>query len=143
MFFLDASWKASRKVSGAKMEPKPSKITPKMDPKDAKRTRQKSADFVKEKSLKKHLPRPIFHDFDSIFGSPGDPRSTKNQKKQAKKRAKFQKAKQTPKIFKKGSGVQSPAPCADRWGGYGGVEKTSKIGQSMQKDNDDKNDSKR
>ena len=49
MFFLDASWKASWKVSGAKMEPKPSKITPKMDPKDAKRTWQKGKDFDKEK----------------------------------------------------------------------------------------------
>ena len=49
MFFLDASWKATWKVLGAKMEPKPQKITPKMDPKDAKRTHQKSKDFVKEK----------------------------------------------------------------------------------------------
>ena len=49
VFSLDASLTASWKVLGAKMDPKPSKITPKMYPKDAKRTRQKGKDFDKEK----------------------------------------------------------------------------------------------
>ena len=44
MIFLDASWR----VLGAKLEPKPLKNSPKMDPKDVNRARQKEKDFEKE-----------------------------------------------------------------------------------------------
>ena len=53
-FFLDASWKASWKVLGAKMLPKPSKITPKMDPKEANRALQKGKDFNRENQWNKN-----------------------------------------------------------------------------------------
>ena len=52
-FFWDASWKASWKVLGAKTVPKPSKITPKMIPKEANRALQKGKDFNRGKQLKK------------------------------------------------------------------------------------------
>ena len=41
-FFWDASWKASWRVLGAKLEPKPSKITPKMAPKEINHASKKS-----------------------------------------------------------------------------------------------------
>ena len=79
------------------------------------------------------------HGFESIFGVPWRPQKhQKSIKKQVEKRAKIKKEKKTPTIVKKGSGVIGPAQCADRWDG-----KDFKIGQNMQKDNDDKNDSKR
>jgi hypothetical protein len=52
-FFWDASWKASWKVLGAKIVPKPSKITPKMIPKEANRALQKGKDFNRGKQWKK------------------------------------------------------------------------------------------
>ena len=53
MFFWNASWKASWRVLEAKIVPKPSKITPKMDPKEAHRALQKGKDFNKDKQWKK------------------------------------------------------------------------------------------
>ena len=52
-FFFDASWKASWRVLGAKMVPKPLRITPKMDPKEANRALQKGKDFNRGKQWKK------------------------------------------------------------------------------------------
>ena len=48
VFFWDALWKGSWRVLGAKLEPKPPKITPKMDPKEINRAYKKVKDFDRE-----------------------------------------------------------------------------------------------
>ena len=52
MFFWNASWKASWRVLEAKLKPKPSKMTPKVDPKDTNRALQKVKDFTTKKLRK-------------------------------------------------------------------------------------------
>ena len=47
-FFWNVSWKASWTVLGAKLEPKPSKITPKIDSKEITRAYKKVKDFERK-----------------------------------------------------------------------------------------------